>query len=383
MINGMTGRPRSGKSYEVVRYHIIPALQSGRKVFTNIPINKDVLISVYGEHIEELLVQFTMATWRTAKGDRPYSNVEDFESDWENEEGQGPLHVIDECHLVFPTGGTPEQVLEFLSMHGHSGLDLILITQNFRKVHRDIRDMIQIMYAVSKLSALGLENYYARKVMDGYRGTVLNEDQRHYDKPYFQFYKSHTQKKGAVIEATSVDVKPIWKHWSFMGAALFLGLGVPYFVWAMIEHNPLKPDALYAEVETVEPVPVVTVQASSNYVASQELVQTVPVVDLDTVMVEPKPRVSPFVKHLQDYTIYVGGHFDGLLLFTLYENGRYVTYVNADDLAVESVYYAQIAPCIGSLTYGDQEEPFSFVHCSPSTVRDTPGMIGIASGGLL
>lgn len=38
MIYAIVGRPRSGKSYESVVYHIIPAIQSGRKVITNIPL---------------------------------------------------------------------------------------------------------------------------------------------------------------------------------------------------------------------------------------------------------------------------------------------------------------------------------------------------------
>nr|MBF4348645.1 assembly protein [Vibrio anguillarum] len=39
MIYAIVGRPRSGKSYESVVYHIIPAIKAGRKVVTNVSLN--------------------------------------------------------------------------------------------------------------------------------------------------------------------------------------------------------------------------------------------------------------------------------------------------------------------------------------------------------
>jgi zona occludens toxin len=46
MINGLSGRPGSGKSYEAVVTHILPALQQGRKIVTNIPLNIEWFVSV-------------------------------------------------------------------------------------------------------------------------------------------------------------------------------------------------------------------------------------------------------------------------------------------------------------------------------------------------
>ncbi|WP_277869797.1 zonular occludens toxin domain-containing protein, partial [Vibrio sp. 10N.261.52.A1] len=39
MITLIYGRPGTGKTYEAVKYHILPNLKLGNKVFTNIPIN--------------------------------------------------------------------------------------------------------------------------------------------------------------------------------------------------------------------------------------------------------------------------------------------------------------------------------------------------------
>jgi len=38
MIYGIVGRPGGGKSYEAVAFQVIPALKSGRKVITNLPL---------------------------------------------------------------------------------------------------------------------------------------------------------------------------------------------------------------------------------------------------------------------------------------------------------------------------------------------------------
>ena len=48
MINGLSGRPGSGKSYEAVIRHIMPALMKQRKVVTNIPLNVEWFCSVVG-----------------------------------------------------------------------------------------------------------------------------------------------------------------------------------------------------------------------------------------------------------------------------------------------------------------------------------------------
>jgi zona occludens toxin len=43
VINLLLGAPGGGKSYEATVYHIIPALEKGRKVITNLPLNLEEL----------------------------------------------------------------------------------------------------------------------------------------------------------------------------------------------------------------------------------------------------------------------------------------------------------------------------------------------------
>jgi zona occludens toxin len=55
MINGLEGIPGSGKSYEAVVMHVLPALKAGRKVITNLPLLVDKFSALdpsYGDLIE-------------------------------------------------------------------------------------------------------------------------------------------------------------------------------------------------------------------------------------------------------------------------------------------------------------------------------------------
>ncbi|WMU33924.1 zonular occludens toxin domain-containing protein [Pseudomonas aeruginosa] len=41
MINLILGQPGGGKSHEAVVYHVVPALNQGRKVITNLALDMD------------------------------------------------------------------------------------------------------------------------------------------------------------------------------------------------------------------------------------------------------------------------------------------------------------------------------------------------------
>ena len=43
MINMVVGKLCCGMSYEVVAYHVLPALQQGNKVVTNLPLDIDFI----------------------------------------------------------------------------------------------------------------------------------------------------------------------------------------------------------------------------------------------------------------------------------------------------------------------------------------------------
>ncbi|WP_238970916.1 zonular occludens toxin domain-containing protein [Vibrio alginolyticus] len=212
MIYAIAGRPGGGKTYEAVAYHIIPAIKEGRKVITNITLNVDWFVKIFGEDVRDLIKIVDGRLTDFGSTSRPFSQIEDYSDEWRNEKGQGPLYIVDEAHMSLPSRGLPAAILEWFSIHRHYGVDIILLTQNIRKVHRDIKDMIEVTYRCTKNTAMGSSNSYTKKVQDGCNGEVVNTSIRSYKSEYFPFYKSHSQSNKHVQEAQAKDIRPFWKR---------------------------------------------------------------------------------------------------------------------------------------------------------------------------
>lgn len=233
MINLLLGAPGGGKSYEAVAYHVLPALNAGRKVITNLPL-------VLSEFPPEQRALLDIRTQARGKGERPtglaaalgevadaeifrrpFSTGECYGDPWRHpESGSGPLYVIDECHMCLPRDGTGRKVREWYSMHRHELVDVLLITQSHGKVCKDIIDLVQVCYRVRKATAFGTNGSYIRKVLDGVRGDVVNTGVRKYDKRYFKFYRSHTKTSEAGAELAANDIVPLWRRWPFIGLGI-------------------------------------------------------------------------------------------------------------------------------------------------------------------
>ena len=86
MINGLSGRPGSGKSYEAVIRHIMPALKAERMVVTNIPLNVEWFCNVVGEHCRDLIIQIE-GGFHNYGGKRYFSQAEHFlkYQEWRND----------------------------------------------------------------------------------------------------------------------------------------------------------------------------------------------------------------------------------------------------------------------------------------------------------
>ena len=259
MINLLLGAPGGGKSYEAVAYHVLPALSQGRKVITNLPLQLDEIYAL--EPAYAGLIELRHETRAPLRKDGKYQNraafshVEDYGDEWRHPEtGAGPLYVIDECHIPLPSQGTPIEVEHWYSLHRHESADVLLITQSYGKINRAVRDLVQVVYRVRKATALGKSTSYIRKVQDGLKGAVVNEAIRTYKPAYFKLYKSHTRGGGAELAAG--DIRPIWAHWSFKGAAIFLLAGLGFLIfgdWALFpEPNAPQP---VAQVQNVPQEP--------------------------------------------------------------------------------------------------------------------------------
>ena len=287
MINLLEGVPGSGKSYEAVVYHVLPALQSGRKVITNLPLNLNAFSVLYPDlvHLIELrkspmpilgrwdaeaanrgehafiVGDFDIATEpvKTAEGHpavevvelktKPdgtrylpppknvplFGSVWDFYSDWRNDKGVGPLFVIDECHVSFPKPkrnkpkGTPDEVIEWFKLSRHFGADVLLMTQRMKALEEEIAGLAEFHVRVRKAAFLGKPDHYIRRVFAGYFGGEVAVDERQYLSQYFPLYKSHTQGQ-TVIENRDSDEKPDHLKWQRRGRICML-VGFAGIAW--------------------------------------------------------------------------------------------------------------------------------------------------------
>lgn len=244
MINLLLGAPRSGKSYEATVYHVLAALESGRLVVTNLPVNVDMFAAINAEYAKRLFVI----------KDEGKVKAFSLESHWHHEwrdpaTGRGPLFVVDECQFVMKRGDTPRWLQELASMHGHYGYDWLLISQAYGKLDKDICDMVQFTYYVRKKLAFGEPDAYIRKVYDGLKRPSSQEieiGERKYKPAYFKFYKSHTQSAGSVEEFTGSDVSNRFVRWKwairiFWGIFLFMLAGAAYSYFTQKPKKPIPP----------------------------------------------------------------------------------------------------------------------------------------------
>nr|WP_315230985.1 zonular occludens toxin domain-containing protein [uncultured Albidiferax sp.] len=251
MINGLEGIPGSGKSYEACVYHVLDALKKGRMVITNLPLDMDTLQAMDPGYVDlvqrrtrpmpilgtwdadrvdengngdafqlfvETASEFTMPTGEKIGTARPksptkasatiFSGVWDYYSTWKHPTtGQGPLFVIDECHVAMPVQDTDAQVVEWFKLHRHFNADVLLMTQSFRDINQPIARLMAMLVKVRKADILGKKDHYIRKVHAGYRGAMISDEQRKYRPELFRLYKSHTQ-GNSVSESVASDVSP-------------------------------------------------------------------------------------------------------------------------------------------------------------------------------
>ena len=254
MIHGISGKTGGGKSYEAVVRHIIPTVtQHRRKVVTNLPLNVDHFCSIYGEYCRDL-IEVIDGEFHNYGGERPFSKKEHYlqYQEWQNDQGNRVYFFIDECQLCLPQQGTDKELIQFYEMHRHYGFDIMLITQNFRKINRDIRDLVSNHYRAIKKSMLGQDDQYILKVHDGAsasNATVVATHERHYEAKYFKFYSSHTKSDTAIKEAAPADVKKWWDNWFIKGAGVMFALFVFILVMA-INSEPSKKGSTQEQTPT-------------------------------------------------------------------------------------------------------------------------------------
>lgn len=370
MINFLMGPPGAGKSYEAVVYHVLPALQNGRKVITNLPLNLEAFGALDPSFLSLIEIRTipapVLGTFEAGSDGeafklgkrppqdaarRPFSGPWCFYSTWRHpESGIGPLFVVDECHLAFPRGATDRAVEEWFSIHRHFKVDVLLMSQGYRKVSASITELVQVAYRCRKNIALGSDGTYVRKVQDGLRGEVVNTSIRKYQSKFFGLYKSHTQSSGIGSEAQANDIRPIWKNWTFLGAAGCF-LSVAALAASGNVPNPLKPDALKGPSATakVEPPPGVPAAFTPQPAQAADSQASAPTVD--------HPVLPSTAEPFAGKGLHLTGHAEfgsrQMWTFVLSQNGQHVSTLTDADLRAAGYTWQGTSPCHGVATHQD------------------------------
>jgi zona occludens toxin len=257
-----TGLPGSGKSYGVVESVILPSLEAGRTIVTNIPLKVGTLSDDY-----------------------PSGKIISFKSDVDNEffssENMvaGAVYVIDEAWRWFPSGVKANQVpteqKQFFTEHRHfvgddgKTCEIVIVTQNLNQVAMYVKALVEETYISKKLGAVGKKNNFRIDVYTGVaegvtpKGAPVRQLFGKYKKEIFRYYSSHTQNKTEYTTGEEVKVTDrtnIFKSWRFKFTAIFaplLLIGGFYFSYQTIFANS-GVDPLSDPARIVDPANVTT-----------------------------------------------------------------------------------------------------------------------------
>lgn len=392
MINGLEGIPGSGKSYEAVVHHVLHYLKAGRRVITNLPLDVDafaVLDPAFRDLIElrtspaiplgtwdadrtpAFLIEeipprdyenpaytFNGTTSRLRPKAKLFGGVWDFYSEWKGKDGQGPVFIIDECHVGMPRMGTNPEVIEWYKLHRHFNVDVLLCTQSFRDVCPEISGLLAMLIKVRKADILGKKDCYIRKVHGGYRGAVISTEERPYHSQYFRLYKSHTQ-GNSVSEISAVDVTPM--SIKFKRATwLVFALGFAILIGLWISKSGDKPKVTTKTVVTSP---------------TGQILESVTVDGVPAVLPLAVAAVHETLKHGEPPEPYEtkGFHLTGrasmgdkvLYMFTVSQNGLNVSNVTHKDLERVGYRWAGLTDCAGTLFWKEKAIP---VTCDIPTI---------------
>lgn len=236
-VKAVFGRPGAGKSYTAVKEFILPAIKTGRKVVTNIPLNMEAIYAEWPMLNPDLIIVLEPTEDRLT----PFQNMTDFEpyTEWKHPvHGFSTLFVIDEAHNAYPRRSRGQQhkneeieILKFFTMHRHMGMDIILVSQQAQQVRVDLLGLAQTVIWLNNAHGLGIgAKRFVRKVTDGTKGSVTSPPKVHsYDKKIFKYYSSYTM--GGKGEARA-KVRSLWLNPFIILPIVMLCFSIPTLVFS-------------------------------------------------------------------------------------------------------------------------------------------------------
>lgn len=270
-ITAYIGTPGSGKSYEIVRSVIIPAICAGRRIVTNIYGLSYENIIEYCERKKLLKDDVSVGEIIVVENKRVTES--DFFPVKENQDKSlcqpGDLVILDECHRFF----TSDRSLSgdariFAAEHRHYAdpetgftCDMILVNQALSTLPRFLKERVEQTFRMKKLNALaGFGNKYRVDVFDGVKltkATRITYYIESYKKDIFPLYKSHDAPGAVEVKADGRGT--VFKKSSVIFFFMFLAFtafviwryAVPYFFPDAGKHNRIN-DSVTAQVNNTD-----------------------------------------------------------------------------------------------------------------------------------
>ncbi len=177
--------------------HILPALQAGRDVITNINgIDHHKFSELTGIPVPVLKKMLVCISHSDCSDEA--QRLELVKADFLQNTKKDSMVVIDEIQDMFPTKRQPvtPEWSKWIASHRHEGLDIVLMGQDRRDVHPIWRRRIQRLITFNKLQAVGADSSYRWVCLEATSPEKFKEVSsgiRGYEKKYFGLYASHTQ----------------------------------------------------------------------------------------------------------------------------------------------------------------------------------------------
>lgn len=230
MIICYQGTPGSGKSYDAV-IKIIANLRKGRVVYTNIdglgdPVRREFIMKKAG--LTEMQLDMQLFHWN---GNLPV-DVQKIESFTKYVEPRS-LVVIDEIHKYFNARDWQSEknkiFCDWGSTHRHHGFDMLMLTQDYEKVDKQVRSLIEYTYEYKKINFMGskVNNKYITYSYSGEpTGKWITKSYGTYDKSIFHCYDSYVTR----------DMKelPVQKHANIFKHPVFYAIPVLILIFVML-----------------------------------------------------------------------------------------------------------------------------------------------------
>lgn len=236
------GLQGSGKSYSAIELGLVPALEQGRVIVSNMPLLLDVIKLDFPKS-DVRFIDLTDATCL----DEPVF---------------GAVYLLDELWKIWQNGQKMSQIpvnhLKFLKEHRHMSnekgvsIDIFLLTQTLSDFPDAIRNTIERTVICEKISDLGMMNSFKRVhyrgAVKGFAGSaslVINmEPSAKYKAEVFRYYKTHMYGQSSeVVEdrlnSVSIFSGPRAKFIAFAVLTLFAVTG--YSGYSFLHSKAMNP----------------------------------------------------------------------------------------------------------------------------------------------